>query len=506
MAKKKGTPPLREMIEEAPQDVEMEKFVLGAMMLKDGLIIPNVSAILDTEDFYRPEHRTIYAAIMKLHGNGIIPNVLSLVEELRTTKDEQGKPKLDSIGLEYILGIVEIAHTTAYAETYARNIKEKSDARQMLQLANEIVYAVQNNVPLADINYFAVNRLNTLARVESSRFIDAAGYFEEEYGKELQEQLRYSFRKTGFSNIDEYQIFGAGLYVLGGVPACGKTTFAWQLAEQLAENGEICIFCSYEMSALELMTKSLARRLFLLENQNDLEEFPPYDDLRKEFSYSAAELRRGYYHRRIDEVKEKWHAQKLKLRVIKFSDETVDDLLKTIRPLCINVEGKEEFKAPVVFIDYLQIIRPTKEGATAKAGIDEIVRKLKLFQRETNTTFIVISSFNRANYLSPCFFESFKESGGIEYSADIVWGLQSYAAKYYSASKITESRLMEDTAKRQQPREIQLKCLKNRQGGNYDCYFRYFSRHDYFQACEETNFSDTPPETSSPSYAQYDPE
>ncbi len=46
------------------------------------------------------------------------------------------------------------------------------------------------------------------------------------------------------------------------------------------------------------------------------------------------------------------------------------------------------------------------------------------FRRKTNTTFIVISSLNRANYHTEISFESFKETGSIEYSADVIWALQ----------------------------------------------------------------------------------
>ena len=69
----------------------------------------------------------------------------------------------------------------------------------------------------------------------------------------------YGKRETGYANIDAEQIFTPELYVLGGLPTLGKTTFAWQLLEQLARRGEKCIYCSYEMSEFELFTKSLMR-------------------------------------------------------------------------------------------------------------------------------------------------------------------------------------------------------------------------------------------------------
>ena len=134
---------------------------------------------------------------------------------------------------------------------------------------------------------------------------------------------------------------------------------------------------------------------------------------------------------------------------------------------------------------YLQIVPSSKEST--KLGVDDSVRKLKKFQRDTNTTFIVISSFNRDNYSKSVSFESFKESGNIEYTADVVWALQLFVINSINSFNISDARQKIDKAKKQQPRQIQLKCLKNRQGTNYDCYFNYFSAHDCFAPCEKFN-------------------
>ena len=53
----------------------------------------------------------------------------------------------------------------------------------------------------------------------------SAEYFKKEFKKEIAENIELANRKTGFANIDEKQIFNAGLYVVGATPACGKTTF-----------------------------------------------------------------------------------------------------------------------------------------------------------------------------------------------------------------------------------------------------------------------------------------
>lgn len=74
-------------------------------------------------------------------------------------------------------------------------------------------------------------------------------------------------------------------------------------------------------------------------------------------------------------------------------------------------------------VDYLQIVQEDSQ-MTDKAKIDSITKRLKILQRKHNAVVMVISSINRANYMLPIDFESFKESGSIEYSADVVWGLQ----------------------------------------------------------------------------------
>ena len=237
---------------------------------------------------------------------------------------------------------------------------------------------------------------------ESSKSLQLAPYFKDSLKSDIENMKRYANRSTGFNNIDDNQFFSPGLYVIGATPAAGKTTFCWQLLEQLANNSEKCIYCSYEMSSLELFTKTAARNLFLRDNKTSL---------------TSSQIRRGGTSKLLDDIFIELANSNANLSVLELQDESVDDLLKLLKSLCQEAE-----KAPVVCIDYLQIIPHSKDNI--KAGIDDTVRKLKKFQRDTNTTFIVISSFNRTNYSQSVALESFKESGNIEYTADVVWGLQ----------------------------------------------------------------------------------
>lgn len=67
---------------------------------------------------------------------------------------------------------------------------------------------------------------------------------------------------------------------------------------------------------------------------------------------------------------------------------------------------------------------------------------------------IAISSFNRENYNAEASMAAFKESGGIDYSADVLLGLQARGAGSRTFNIEEE--------KRKDPRELELKVLKNR--------------------------------------------
>ncbi len=446
---------------EIPEAIEMEKQLLSAMFMKEGLVVPEVAAIIDADDLYRPEHRLVFQAILRLYAKGEPIDYLAVEEELRKTGD------FGKIDHRYLLGLIDATFTTARAEYHANIIKEKSNLRKLIELSDVLQdEAERGEKSFSEIIAYAQSHLFSWCRSSlPSKSSHLADYFANHLKADINSLKNYANRLTGFNNLDQQQFFSPGLYVIGATPAAGKTTFCWQLLEQLAERGEDCIYCSYEMSDIELFTKTAARRLFLRDKQTTL---------------NAANIRRGSWSAQLDNVIREVANSKTNLQVLELQDESIDELLIRLKPLCLDKQ-----KAPVICLDYLQIVPSNKEST--KLGVDDSVRKLKKFQRDTNTTFIVISSFNRTNYTQSVSFESFKESGNIEYTADVVWALQLYVLNSINASNIADVRKRIDEAKKQQPRQIQLKCLKNRQGTNYECYFNYYSAHDYFEPCKHFN-------------------
>ena len=249
-----------------PQAVEMEKAVLAAMLLKDGKVIPTVTSILSDQDFYREEHRIIFRAILRLFNQGIAPNILSLIEEIRRSQD------INKIDLTLVFALADAGYTTAYAEHHSKIIKEKAILRRLIDASSIISFNAQKDVkPLHDILSDAETLFSEIKNsAEPPKSSSFANFFDKQFQADVDTLKLYSNRKTGFDNIDQQQIFSPGLYVLGGLPALGKTSFAWQLLEQLARNGEKCIYCSYEMSEFELFSKSVARELFKIDPHTNI--------------------------------------------------------------------------------------------------------------------------------------------------------------------------------------------------------------------------------------------
>ena len=280
--------------------------------------------------------------------------------------------------------------------------------------------------------------------------------------------------KTGFSTLDE-ALGGlySGLYCIAAISSLGKTTFAAQMADQIAASGHDVIFFSLEQSRLEIVSKSLAR----ITAQRD-----------KQLAVSSLAIRRGY---KPDQVKEALTEYK----------KTVGDRLSIVEGN-FNCDAfyigdylrrfvKNNYSRPVAVIDYLQILQAARPDGSSRSqstkdAIDSTVTELKRISRELDITIFIISSVNRANYLTPIDFESLKESGGIEYTCDVIIGLQLACLNediFDKRDNIKERRDRIKEAKAETPRKIEAICLKNRYGATgFSQFFNYYPACDLYEA------------------------
>ncbi len=278
--------------------------------------------------------------------------------------------------------------------------------------------------------------------------------------------------QTGYPNLDERagSLYG-GLYIIAAVSSLGKTTFVHQMADQIAASGNDVIYFSLEQSRLELVSKSLSR----ITAQNDMES-----------AITSLSIRRGHSRQQVQDVAEQYiHAVQHHLSIV---EGNFNCNLTFIGNYVRQYIRKNNGVKPIIVIDYLQILQGESSEygrQSAKEMMDNTVTALKRLSRECGITIIAVSSVNRQNYLTPIDFESLKESGGIEYTADVIWGLQLRCLDtdptFDRPNDIKTKRQVIREAKAANPREIELICLKNRYGiSSFNCYFDYYPAYDLF--------------------------
>ena len=287
---------------------------------------------------------------------------------------------------------------------------------------------------------------------------------------------------TGFVNLDQYLDGGLydGLYILGAISSLGKTTFAIQIADYLSSQGHDVLYISLEMSRYEIMAKSISRHTYLNCKKNSEDMYNPKSqgqilDGKRYESYTPLE-RDVIYH-----AGENYKQEASRLWIYEVTDNLTVDNIKSL----IEEHKKHTSVCPVVIIDYLQIITSIDHKLTEKQSVDQIVKRLKQISRDFKIPVLAISSLNRESYKSPISMQAFKESGGIEYSADVLFGLQlkGVEAKDFDV----------EIAKSKTPREIELKILKNRRGRTGgSLLFEYYPKFNYFeqQIFDWKNFND----------------
>ena len=285
----------------------------------------------------------------------------------------------------------------------------------------------------------------------------------------IQNQAKPPRLSTGFFSLDQALDGGLydGLYVLGAVSSLGKTAFCMQIADALARQDQDVLIFSLEMTAFELMARSISRETFLSDTTRghslsktvrgilDGRRYEQYTSQETAHLQDAQETYRSYAgHLWFREGDHETSLEEISAEIVRHMQET----------------GVK----PVVLIDYLQIIAPVDVHFTDKQNLDRIVCGLKKLSRAHGLTILAISSFNRENYNLEVSMSAFKESGGIDYSADVLLGLQARGAGSRSFNL--------DEEKRKDPRELELKILKNRSAalGN-PIPFRYYPAFSFFQ-------------------------
>jgi replicative DNA helicase len=253
---------------------------------------------------------------------------------------------------------------------------------------------------------------------------------------------------TGYPLLDELLDggFRTGVSLIPAPPGTGKTTFALQMAEGFSARGVQTVYISNDMAKEELVAKMISRHSYHIAKNN---------------GYSADQILRhledlkntALFQQSLGRFREL--AEYLQI----IDDETgtnLTDLLTLISHYGVYGTGTD---AIVIFIDYIQninVLGDHGEKLNDKEQMDKVINALRTVAKTHKLVIIGISSTNRTSYTEELSLQALKESGGLEFGADLVLGLQ------YQG--VGDKKFNLKAAQRKTIRSMELVVLKHRMG------------------------------------------
>lgn len=286
---------------------------------------------------------------------------------------------------------------------------------------------------------------------------------------------------TGFNILDLKS--GGGirteLYVLSAPSSIGKTTFCLQLACKLAGNGRDVLYFAMEQSRLELVNKCIARESCGINRNKAITAMEAGSP-----QAWQAETARKAREALADRVGNR-------LSIIEWNLDATTGALKNYILAYLKYNEKRNAAPPVVFIDYLQLIQGIEiNGRTQQIReiMNNTISEMKKISRSEHIPIICIASQARDKYDKPFEMGNIKESGNIEYTAGVVWGLQFTEIEERANDKTYSPELKK--LKLENPRKVTLTCDKNRgYTGAYQVNFDYYPAYDYFTESKNQEIS-----------------
>lgn len=310
---------------------------------------------------------------------------------------------------------------------------------------------------------------------ENELFGVNAGCCLSDFREHIESGSFFSASGTGFPGLDSSLNGGLypGLYIFGAVSSLGKTTLMLQIADNIAASGRDVLFFSLEQSRFELMSKSISRETLLFCREKRISVSNAKDNIQIADGSRWAELdEMGQYV--VNGAFEKYGRYAPHLFIFEgHGNISVEDIGGFFRKYLSF--GRRSELSPVIIVDYLQILKPQSDRLSDKQAVDRNITALKQLSRDHDIPLLAVSSLNRTSYGRDVSMEAFKESGSIEYGADVLVGLQFEGAG--------ENNFDMAAARSRSPRHIELCILKNRNGRipPRPLEFKYYPQFNFFE-------------------------
>ena len=395
------------LIRQMPVSIEAEQALLGSIIIRPESF-DKIGGMVDAEDFYLEEHKHIYSALVKMYTQSKRIDTVTLVNALveQGDRDEAG-------GIQYITLLAESVPTASNVKDYARIVKDKSLLRRLIGVCDEITRdAYEESAPVrtvidsAEQRMFDISNDNDVKEFRHIRDILQNVYRDIETTVEMKGAVTGA--KTGFSALDRMLVqMGKGdLVIVGARPGMGKTSFALNIATNVAKNSHkaVAIF-SLEMSGEQLVTRIISSEALV----------------------DSHSLRTGQL------KTEDWDNIAGVISSLSGADIYIDDTSQ-ITTTEMRSKLRRIKNLGLVVIDYIGLMQSTSNADNRAQQVGEISRNLKVMAKDFGVPIVCCAQLNRGTESRPGAgkrptLADLRDSGSIEQDADIVLFL--YRDEYY---------------------------------------------------------------------------
>jgi replicative DNA helicase len=384
-----------------PNSIESERAVLGAIILDHKAIFP-ATEVLTVDDFYLEGHREIFRAMLALAEEETPIDLITLREELR----RRGKDEAAG-GAVYIASLTDGLPRGLNVGHYAKTVREKATARQLIQLSNELMCrCYEGEERPAAILEKTESRIFQIASREIKGGFQQARELADAAYKEIEEAAKNRRSvvgiDTGFTELNRMTggFHNQNLVVIAARPGLGKTSFCLNIACRAAVNDRkrVGIF-SLEMSKPEIMKR-------MISSVSEVE---------------ANRIQSGYLNR------EDWmrigQATSILSDAPIFIDDSANLTMLQVRAKAQRLAS--EHGLDILVVDYLQLLSGSgRQYENRTQEVTAISRGLKNLAKELDIPVVAVSQLNRevekrSGSRKPQ-LSDLRESGSIEQDSDLV--------------------------------------------------------------------------------------
>ena len=377
--------------------------MLGGLML-DNSAWETIAGRLEESDFYRPEHRLIFASARSLTEAGQPCDLVTLSENL------ERRQQLSEAGdMAYLGALARDTPSAANIGAYADIVRERSVLRKLIEVGTGIAASgfqpegrdVRELIDEAERQVFRIAEHGRRHGQGFTAIRELLNQAVERIDRLFQQDSPITGVSTGWEDLDA-QTAGlqpGDLIIIAGRPSMGKTTLAMNIAEHAAIKERIGV----AVFSMEMPGEQLAMRMMSSLGRID-----------------QSRIRNG----KLEE--DDWPRLTSALSMLKDAPLFIDDS-PALSPTEVRARARrlkrEKDDLGLIVVDYQQLMQVPGNSENRTAEISQISRSLKALARELEVPVLALSQLNRSleqRTNKRPINSDLRESGALEQDADLI--------------------------------------------------------------------------------------